>query len=99
MEQLQNSLKLENKEIADQFLISSGGNDDEYPAFCKETKRITNTKQNLYYSENASYIESKLQSLKLGTHLHYLPMLHPPKPWVNPQSGGYLTIKQVCVNK
>ena len=41
------------------------------------------------------YIESKLQSLKLGTHLHYLPMLHPPKPWVNPQSGGYLTIKQV----
>ena len=41
------------------------------------------------------YIESKLQSLKLGTHLHYLPMLHPPKPWVNPQSGGYLAIKQV----
>ena len=36
MEQLQNSLKLENKEIADQFLISSGGNDDEYLAFVKK---------------------------------------------------------------
>ena len=47
MEQIQNSLKLENKEIADQFLIFSGGNDDEYLAFCKETKRITNTKTKL----------------------------------------------------
>ena len=99
MEQLQNSLKLENKEIADQFLISSGGNDDEYPAFCKETKRITNTKNKTYIIVKMHpYIELKLQSLKLGTHLHYLPMLHPPKPWVNPQSGGYLAIKTSFVS-
>ena len=91
IEQLQNSLKLENKEIAQQFLISTG--DGKYPAFCKETKRITSKNKTYITVEVHPYIESKLQSLKLGTHLHYLPMLHPPKPWVSPESGGYLTIK------
>lgn len=86
---IQNTINLQNRDFNDEFLKINGSN-DKYKAFCRVKKFDESIGHAIYTVKVHPYLESKLESFTIGTHLRFLPLLYPPKPWVNSQSGGYL---------
>ncbi|KAL6451510.1 RPO41 DNA-directed RNA polymerase [Candida maltosa Xu316] len=89
--EIKNISQLQNKPLDSKFMIKD--DTGRYNAFIVSANFDARKSRTKMLIIPHPFIQSKLETLSIGTAMHYLPLLCPPKPWVNPKSGGYLSSK------